>query len=126
MANPAKTATSTATKPAKPRAKKTANPAVATPAKARADKPKQPAAAKAVAAPRPKKAEAETTPTKPVARVRAPRKPAISPEQRRRHVELAAYFMAERHGFTPGREYEDWAAAEAEIDRMLSEGLLLP
>jgi hypothetical protein len=39
-------------------------------------------------------------------------------------VELAAYFMAERHGFTPGREREDWIAAEAEIDRMLEAGLL--
>jgi hypothetical protein len=56
----------------------------------------------------------------------AGRKLEISPEQRRRRVELAAYFIAERHGFTPGREHEDWLAAEAQVDRMLSEGLLTP
>ena len=44
----------------------------------------------------------------------------VSAEQRRCYVEVAAYFIAERHGFTPGRENEDWIAAEAEIDRMLA------
>ena len=45
---------------------------------------------------------------------------------RGRHVELAAYFIVERHGFTPGREHEDWLAAEVEIDRMFGEDLLVP
>lgn len=44
----------------------------------------------------------------------------VSAEQRRCYVEVAAYFIAERHGFTPGRENEDWIEAEAEIDRMLA------
>jgi len=48
----------------------------------------------------------------------------VSPEQRRCYVEVAAYYIAERHGFTPGRELEDWAAAEAEIDRLIKEGVL--
>ena len=30
-------------------------------------------------------------------------------------VALAAYFIAERRGFEPGHELEDWLAAEAEI-----------
>jgi hypothetical protein len=30
-------------------------------------------------------------------------------------VELAAFFRAERRGFAPGFEVEDWLAAEAEI-----------
>lgn len=51
-------------------------------------------------------------------------RPEVSPEQRRCYVEVAAYFIAERHGFTPGRDAEDWAAAEAEIDRMIADGML--
>jgi hypothetical protein len=31
----------------------------------------------------------------------------------------AAYFRAERHGFTPGHELEDWLAAEQEVDARL-------
>jgi len=30
-------------------------------------------------------------------------------------IAMAAYFMAERRGFEPGHELEDWVAAEAEI-----------
>lgn len=54
------------------------------------------------------------------------RKHATNPEQRRNYIEVAAYFIAERHGFMPGRELADWAAAEAEIDRLLGEGKLNP
>jgi hypothetical protein len=129
MPDPIKTAESSSATPAKaraPRAKKAAKSAASKPAKTRADKPKKSGPAKPGVAPRLKKTVEEKKPPKRAARAPAGRKPEISLEQRRRHVELAAYFMAERHGFTPGREYEDWAAAEAEIDRMLSEGLLLP
>jgi len=35
-------------------------------------------------------------------------------------VESAAYFRAERHGFTPGRAIEDWLAAESEIDALIA------
>jgi aryl-alcohol dehydrogenase-like predicted oxidoreductase len=34
-------------------------------------------------------------------------------------VAQAAYFRAERHGFTPGHELEDWVAAEHEVDALL-------
>jgi hypothetical protein len=37
---------------------------------------------------------------------------------RLRMVEMAAYFRAERRGFEPGHEVEDWIAAEAEIDAL--------
>jgi hypothetical protein len=30
-------------------------------------------------------------------------------------VRTAAYFRAERRGFAPGHEWEDWLAAEAEV-----------
>jgi hypothetical protein len=34
-------------------------------------------------------------------------------------VAEAAYFHAERRGFAPGNEVEDWLRAEAEIERLL-------
>jgi 7-keto-8-aminopelargonate synthetase-like enzyme len=46
-------------------------------------------------------------------------KPAIDPELRARMVETAAYFRAERRGFTPGYEVEDWLAAETEIESLV-------
>jgi hypothetical protein len=30
-------------------------------------------------------------------------------------IRVAAYFRAEQRGFTPGREMDDWIAAEAEV-----------
>lgn len=53
-------------------------------------------------------------------------RPIVSSEQRRHYVEVAAYYIAERHGFMPGRHLADWAAAEAEIDRLLAAGRLNP
>jgi hypothetical protein len=43
-----------------------------------------------------------------------------SPEERYRMIEEAAYYRAEKRGFAPGGEQEDWAAAVAEIDAMLA------
>ncbi len=42
-----------------------------------------------------------------------------------RHVLIAekAYLRAERRGFTPGHETEDWLAAEAEVDALLKVSL---
>lgn len=42
-------------------------------------------------------------------------------EDRQRLIAEAAYFRAEQRGFTPGRELEDWLAAEIEIDALLGE-----
>ena len=33
-------------------------------------------------------------------------------------IETVAYLRAERRGFAPGHELEDWLAAEAEIERL--------
>lgn len=41
--------------------------------------------------------------------------------RRRAMIELAAYLRAEQRGFAPGRELDDWLAAEAEVDRQLLE-----
>ncbi len=48
----------------------------------------------------------------------APRQTRVTPEERRQLIAKAAYFRAERRGFAPGSELEDWIAAESEIDRM--------
>ncbi len=39
--------------------------------------------------------------------------------ERRAMIAEAAYFRAERHGFSPGSELEDWLAAEKEVDARL-------
>jgi hypothetical protein len=36
--------------------------------------------------------------------------------ERARRIALAAYLRAERRGFAPGRELDDWLAAEREVD----------
>jgi hypothetical protein len=43
----------------------------------------------------------------------------VSPEERRRLIEQAAYFRAQQRGFNGGDPREDWLAAEREINRML-------
>ncbi len=46
------------------------------------------------------------------------RQTGVTAEERRQLIARAAYFRAERRGFAPGSELEDWLAAEAEVDRM--------
>jgi len=46
---------------------------------------------------------------------------AVSAEQRPALIERAAYLLAESRGFSPGEELDDWLAAEAEVNRQLSE-----
>jgi hypothetical protein len=41
-------------------------------------------------------------------------------EDRRVSIAKAAYFHAERRGFAPGHELEDWLAAENEVDQRLA------
>lgn len=98
-ADAAPTVKKVAAKKAAPAEKKTAAPAV-----------KKAAVAKKVAAPATEKKTAPKKATK------AGSKP--SPEERYRMVEMAAYFIAERHGFQ-GNSTEHWAAAEREITGML-------
>jgi hypothetical protein len=35
-------------------------------------------------------------------------------------IAQAAYFRAERRGFQPGHELEDWVSAEKEVDRLVA------
>jgi hypothetical protein len=45
----------------------------------------------------------------------------VKPGERYQLISEAAYFIAERRGFAPGSELEDWIQAEAEIARRLGE-----
>lgn len=72
------------------------------------------------------------TPATTAAKKRAPRKVAtktvkavtpftafVDPEKRAALIAEAAYYRAEKRGFTPGHEAADWLAAEAEVDALL-------
>jgi len=50
-----------------------------------------------------------------------PRGP-VSADDRRALIAEAAYLRAERRGFVPGHETEDWLAAEVEVDGLLQIG----
>ncbi len=57
--------------------------------------------------------------SKPRATKKAPVIKTVAPEERYQMIAAAAYFLAERHGFSRGRALDDWIAAEKEIDSML-------
>ncbi len=44
----------------------------------------------------------------------------VGAEERERMITMAAYYRAERRGFAPGHELEDWCEAEAEIARQFA------
>ncbi|MHB1358974.1 MAG: DUF2934 domain-containing protein [Rhodocyclaceae bacterium] len=113
---PLKLKTAAAAKKPASQAKPAAKPA----AKAVA-KPAATPKAKPAAAPKAKPVKA-TTAAQPVAATGAVR--AVAADQRRYYVEVAAYYIAERRGFVGGNPLEDWAAAEAEVERLLTEGVL--
>jgi hypothetical protein len=72
------------------------------------------------ASPKQKKLTLDTAATsKPRAAKKSPAKKIVTPEERYQMIAAAAYFLAERHGFTSGRALDDWIAAEQEIDSML-------
>lgn len=74
--------------------------------------PKAPRArAKSTTAPRAKKpADAAS---------KAPTAVAVSEDVRRGMIAEGAYLRAERRGFAPGHEAQDWLDAEAEVDALL-------
>lgn len=125
------------TKPAPKAADKTEKPKAAASKPAAAKKtaaPKAPAAAQAAAAAKkPAAATAAKTAAKPAPaapkKVAAPKKAAaakpsakkaeVSPEARYRMIQDAAYYIAEKHGFT-GDNHAFWLQAEQEIDARLA------
>jgi hypothetical protein len=46
----------------------------------------------------------------------------LTPEGRHALIAEAAYLRAERRGFVPGHETDDWLAAEGEVDALLRAG----
>ena len=44
----------------------------------------------------------------------------VTPEERWNMIAEAAYYLAERRGFSGGHPAEDWKMAEAQIDEMLA------
>jgi hypothetical protein len=66
---------------------------------------------------------ARTDAPRPGVRVRrSPAEPArlaLTPDVRRTMIAEGAYLRAERRGFVPGHDTEDWLAAEAEVDALL-------
>lgn len=59
----------------------------------------------------------------PHASAKAAEPPHAAHPDRRRLIQEAAYYRAERRGFVPGCELEDWLAAETEVDqRLFGEG----
>ena len=46
----------------------------------------------------------------------------LSAEERRELIARTAYFRAAARGFSPGQEWDDWLAAEAEIESAITSG----
>jgi hypothetical protein len=46
--------------------------------------------------------------------------PRLTAEERQQWIARAAYFRAQRRGFTPGQDAADWFEAEAEIAALLA------
>lgn len=97
--------TTDTTRPSKPAA------ATSTPTP---DRSTAPAAAKPATTKRPAKPKS----IPPV--IAAQAVPEVSEEVRRAMIAESAYLRAERRGFAPGHEHEDWVAAEKEVDALLS------
>ncbi|NVO05962.1 MAG: DUF2934 domain-containing protein [Rhodoferax sp.] len=81
--------------------------------------PKPAATAKpAVAAAKPAVPKAKA----PAKKAAKPVSTAIDPAQRANYIEVAAFYIAERRGFTPGNPEQDYLDAAAEIDRLIAAG----
>lgn len=74
---------------------------------------------------RPTPAKPAGAPARTGVRKGAPPAPrmALTREGRRALIAEKAYLRAERRGFGPGHETEDWLAAEAEVDALLKVSL---
>ncbi|MBB1074063.1 DUF2934 domain-containing protein [Rhodoferax sp. 4810] len=81
-----------------------------------------PVAAPVAAAPAAKPAAKKTSAPKTKMLPSTAPTPVFSAEQRNHYVSIAAFYIAERRGFTLGNPVDDWLAAEAEVDRLLASG----
>ncbi len=53
------------------------------------------------------------------AQARPSASPVLGAQERQMLIARAAYFRAERRGFAPGGELQDWVEAEAEVLRLI-------
>ena len=97
-----------------PDSSRPSKPAVAKPAKASTAQAPSPAITPQAAPERPKRVAKPKTPTA------APVRAQVSEDTRRAMIAESAYLRAERRGFAPGGEVEDWMAAEREVDALLN------
>lgn len=122
MASEAKTAATRSSASSKTAVKAPAKKAGVTTAKAA---PAKKTASKAAAKPAAPKAEALVEKPKTPRKKAAPKNnasasgPLISVEERLRRIEEAAYYIAEKRGFSAGNPAEDWLLAERQIDNAL-------
>ena len=65
---------------------------------------------------------ARSAPPKAARTAKPAQRAAVSTDDRRAMIAEAAYLRAERRGFSPGHETEDWLAAEIEVDALLRAG----
>ena len=61
----------------------------------------------------------EKIPGKTAPEIRTDAAPTVNAEEREHLIARAAYFRAEKRGFAPGCELEDWVQAEAEVRRLI-------
>jgi hypothetical protein len=109
------TAKTPAAKKASASAKAAPKPAAVKPVAA--SKPAVKAPAKAPAKASAKAPAKKSTPAKPVVQG-----PAVDAAQRANYIEVAAYYIAQRRGFTPGDAQQDYLDAAAEIDQLIAAG----
>jgi hypothetical protein len=67
-----------------------------------------------------KKATKKKAVKKKAAPSKAVTKPVISPRERYEMIATMAYYRAEKRGFAPGNELDDWIECEQIVDSMLS------
>ena len=115
-----------ATKKTTPPAKKAVTPKAAAPAAAKKTEaaPKTtPAAAKkpdSAGTPAATAPERKAAPASKAAKPPAPKSvPAVTPEERWQMISEAAYFLAEKRGFSGGNPCDDWVQAEQQVDARL-------
>jgi hypothetical protein len=99
-----------------------------TPAKSSAAPAKKSATKEVSKAPAAKAPEAPKAPepvktaaTKPAAaKVATAKAAALTPAERMKMIAEAAYYLAEKRGFSGGNELTDWVAAEKQVDVILA------
>ena len=70
--------------------------------------------------PKPTKPPKAAAPKAPVRKTSLDKPPQpVSGDELQRLVAEAAYYRAQRRGFTPGYELQDWVEAEVEVKRLI-------